>query len=1187
MRHTRRFLLAFLFAAVLAPGTALAESDCTDGIDNDGDLLVDCLDPSCDLQPCDDGLFCNTGETCQAATCTGGTAVTCDDGVACTIDACNEATDACDNTPNDAACDDGAFCNGAETCNATLGCQAGTPVNCDDGVACTIDACNEATDACDNTPNDAACDDGAFCNGAEICNATLGCQAGTPVSCDDGVACTVDACNEATDACDNTPNNAVCDDGLFCNGAETCSATLGCQVGTSVNCDDGVACTNDACNEATDACDNTPNNAVCDDGLFCNGAEACNATLGCQVGTSVNCDDGVACTIDACNEATDACDNTPNNAVCDDGLFCNGAEACNATLGCQVGTAVNCDDGVACTIDACNEATDACDNTPSNAACSDGQFCNGVESCNATLGCQAGTPVSCTDSVACTTDSCNESTDQCDNTPNNAVCNDGQFCNGVETCNALLGCQLGTPVNCSDGVSCTVDSCDEIGDQCLNTTSNALCDDGLFCNGVETCNALIGCQAAALVNCNDSVGCTTDACNETTDTCTHIANNAICDDGLFCNGPETCDVINDCQAGAPVNCGDAVACTTDSCNETLDSCVNAPNNVACNDGFFCNGTEVCDALLGCQAGAAPTCNDGIVCTIDACNTVANACVNVPTNSLCNDGLFCNGAEVCSATAGCQAGATVACSDGIGCTVDACDEVADTCSHVPANSLCDNGLFCDGAETCDLFAGCLSGVPVTCNDAITCTIDGCDEAGRRCVNVPADVLCSDGVTCNGGETCDLLLGCQPGTGPACDDGIPCTVEICDDVNNICVSTPDDTLCDDTLFCNGVEICQVGVGCVAGTAIDCADAISCTVDTCNETTDLCENTTDNTLCDNGLFCDGAEICDPQFGCGSGPRVDCSGATVGCAVGFCNEILNVCSVTPNDALCDNGLFCDGRERCAAGGACNVGTTIDCSPLTSSCGTGFCDEAANACDVVPMNEGLGCDDGDACTPDDACVAGICVAAGTTCGDGMLDVACGEECDPPAVEICDNLIDDDGDSLIDCEDSGCDASSAPTCGATCNEVSACKVIAQDPGVIRLSPVGKDLLKLRGRVVVNPALINPVADGFRVLLSNDVATIYRGELLPGDLIFRQNGRFRFRDRSAKDSPGLRNGLFLVAIKVKKLDANWWYIFKVKAFNDFGAAVMPEMTLQIAGVDDVASITSIWTQQRSGWHLLNF
>ncbi|MHC4064781.1 MAG: hypothetical protein ACYSUI_09810, partial [Planctomycetota bacterium] len=137
---------------------------------------------------------------------------------------CNETTDTCDNLANDGNCDDGLYCNGTETCDAVLDCQAGTPIDCDDGVGCTGDSCNETTDTCDNVANDANCDDGLYCNGAETCDAVLDCQAGTPVDCDDGVGCTDDSCNETTDTCDNLANDGNCDDGLYCNGTETCDA---------------------------------------------------------------------------------------------------------------------------------------------------------------------------------------------------------------------------------------------------------------------------------------------------------------------------------------------------------------------------------------------------------------------------------------------------------------------------------------------------------------------------------------------------------------------------------------------------------------------------------------------------------------------------------------------------------------------------------------------------------------------------------------------------------------------------------------------------------------------------------------------------------------------------------------------------------------------------------------------------
>ena len=45
------------------------------------------------------------------------------------------------------------------------------------------------------------------------------------------------------------------------------------------------------------------------------------------------------------------------------------------------------------------------------------------------------------------------------------------------------------------------------------------------------------------------------------------------------------------------------------------------------------------------------------------------------------------------------------------------------------------------------------------------------------------------------------------------------------------------------------------------------MNCTVDSCNEGTDQCDNIPDDTYCDNDLWCDGFETCDVELGCQSG--------------------------------------------------------------------------------------------------------------------------------------------------------------------------------------------------------------------------------------------------------------------------------------------------------------------------------
>jgi len=113
------------------------------------------------------------------------------------------------------------------------------------------------------------CDCIPLCAGLECGDDGCGGSCGT---CDDGVACTDDACMNGT--CVETPNNALCDDGLVCNGGETCSLQ-GCVNGTPLSCGDG---------------------------LYCNGNETCTEPAGCTPGTPP-CNPST----EICDEATDTC----------------------------------------------------------------------------------------------------------------------------------------------------------------------------------------------------------------------------------------------------------------------------------------------------------------------------------------------------------------------------------------------------------------------------------------------------------------------------------------------------------------------------------------------------------------------------------------------------------------------------------------------------------------------------------------------------------------------------------------------------------------------------------------------------------------------------------------------------------------------------------------------------------------
>jgi len=125
-------------------------------------------------------------------------------------------------------------------------------------------------------------------------------------------------------------------------------------------------------------------------------------------------------------------------------------------------------------------------------------------------------------------------------------------------------------------------------------------------------------------------------------------------------------------------------------------------------------------------GTPPVIDDGVVCTVDSCDEVADQVLNIPDDTACDDGLFCNGAEFCDVALDCQSGTAPVVDDGVPCTNDSCDEIGDVVVHVPDDALCDNGQACDGLETCDAVLGCQSNAPPAVDDGVACTIDTCDD-----------------------------------------------------------------------------------------------------------------------------------------------------------------------------------------------------------------------------------------------------------------------------------------------------------------------------------------------------------------------------------------------------------------------------------------------------------------------------
>ncbi len=271
-----------------------------------------------------------------------------------------------------------------------------------------------------------------------------------------------------------------------------------------------------------------------------------------------------------------------------------------------------------------------------------------------------------------------------------------------------------------------------------------------------------------------------------------------CDDGLFCNGQESC-INGACVSGNEPDCSFLDSqCSYGVCDESSKSCVSKPrpNGTACDDGLFCTVGDACSG--GACIGSARACDDGNECTSDFCDEESDACIfqNLPDGTSCDDGLFCTVNDAC--VSGICAGNNRTCDDGISCTNDFCDEETDSCSYVPDNSLCDDGVYCNGEEICDPQAGCIAGNAPICDDSNECTTDSCGYSEDMCIYspVPDETPCSDGICCSG--SCS-----QPAcsTDSDCDDGNACTADICENAGT----------CNAQCSYEEITVCISGDGC----------------------------------------------------------------------------------------------------------------------------------------------------------------------------------------------------------------------------------------------------------------------------------------------------------------------------------------------------------------------------------------
>ena len=351
-----------------------------------------------------------------------------------------------------------------------------------------------------------------------------------------------------------------------------------------------------------------------------------------------------------------------------------------------------------------------------------------------------------------------------------ALCDDGNPCTGTETCGGAAGCMPGTPPSCDDSNACTSDSCDA-GVGCVNTampgcmpcTVPADCNDGNACT-TESCTGGV-CDPSALIA--DCEPCTTPAdCSDDGNACT----TATCTGGVC--GVDTTPGCVPCTTAA--DCDDQNACTTESCpagvcvSDTIPGCVPCATDADCNDGSGCT-TDTCasgacstTSIPGCvPCTTAADCGDGNVCTDDACsadgvcsNPARPSCIPCATDTDCHDTNACtidqcgaDGSCAFSTIPGCVPCTTAAdCDDHDACTLDACS--SGMCAHqhdaqCNPHEVCDDGIDNDDNGLTDCADPACSATPACehpaeiCGDCIDNDGDGLvDYEDPDCCDAPA-------------------------------------------------------------------------------------------------------------------------------------------------------------------------------------------------------------------------------------------------------------------------------------------------------------------------------------------------------------------------------------------------------------------------------------------------------------------
>jgi len=735
--------------------------------------------PNCDGKVCgDDGCDGSCGDCNEDLVCAAGLCLPPEYSLSC--------EGRCGETGVNCGCDEACFTAGSccadicvEFCFDLLGCT------CGDGVC-------EGIETCETCEMDCGCEAEFFCLAGFCC--APDCQ---------GKKCGGDGCGGSCGTCTGPQEACVggaCVCQPACDGSECGPDGCGGACGA---CDDGLSCTDDACESGLcthatqpffcliegicvpsgtenplnpcEKCKPAEDQAAWsprEDGFACGAAAVCWQGWCCY--PAAFCVEK-ECGDDGCGWVCGACD--PNESCGDDGLCacvaggvacgdgcCEPGQVCDGGICCHPACGgMNCgDDGCGGSCGTCIGAQDAC----INGLCVCQPACAGL-ACGPD-GCGSGTTCGeCVGQDACVDGACvcqpdcggkNCGPDGCGGIC--GTCGDNEICTAGGSCDCAGGGAACGGGCCSPGEICHCDACcapDCVGKSCGSDGCGGQCG---VCTGQDACeDGLCVCQPLCT-----GKECGPDGCGDDCGTCTGqdvcVGCACVCKPACTGNcGPDGC-------GGTCGDCDDGLPCTLDTC--VAGACVATTDPGACLIGGACVSTGDENPLNPCE-----------ICLPSA---LQEDWTLLEDGTPCGGGMVCHLGFCCDTVAGCTGKECG--SDGCGGTCgtctgpqDACVEGLCVCQGTCSGKTCGDDGCGGGCGTCELYE--------VCTDAFACAcMDGAVACGDLCCE-PEVQVCADGVCCApdcAGKECGV-----DGCGGSCGDCDPdqfCIAQLCPDPGDQC-------------------------------------------------------------------------------------------------------------------------------------------------------------------------------------------------------------------------------------------------------------------------------------------------------------------------------------------------------------------------------------------------------------------